>query len=94
MAYTSVTDEDEASANKYREKSTYNPGVGEGNHVIDIKISSVGVFLIIIGADPIARCGVARRIGFNVGAVSFQDVLTVGELVSLGFNGLEKSLMR
>lgn len=59
----------------YEDKArrTYDPGILEGNHVVNVEVPGVSRRFCVVRADPCARLGNAGTIDHDVGPVAFQD---------------------
>lgn len=60
---------------------TYNPGILEGNHVIDIEVASIGPGGAVVRALPSSRGRLAGIVDYDVFAVALQDVFPARVLV-------------
>lgn len=55
---------------------TYNPGILEGNHVINVEVAGLGPCGAVVRALPGSRGGLAGIVDLDVFAVALQDVFT------------------
>jgi len=54
----------------------YLPSIAQGHHMIDIDVACCCPRRAIVRTEPASRCRRARRVGYDTGAISFQDRLT------------------
>lgn len=68
------------------ECKTYDPGVLQRNHVVNVHVAGSGPAAAIVGAGPCARSRIAVAAGLNAGAITAQNILAV-ENLSVGGRG-------
>ena len=56
---------------------TYDPGILEGDHMVNVKLSGIRRGLCVVRADPAARLGDAGVVDYDVGAVALENKLAV-----------------